>query len=193
MSKLCSTLILMLFCLVPFPSLAAEMDTGIGVWLEARAASGNKPSEIVGYYDHSFTDSLGVYVVAATGSDRYREVYAGPMWKPLSWLQVGIGFGREIMPGMHNSARHNMFVSIDRKKFSVYATRENGGSDPWHKVIALYKMTDATSAGVMNETLLGTGPRVEYSIRKDVVVWGALLRDRDTRETTSLLAVNFSF
>jgi len=193
MKKLYSSLILALFCLVSFSAIAAEMDTGIGVWLEARAASGKKPSEIVGYYDHNFSDSLGVYVVATTGSDGYREFYVGPAWKPLPWLQVGIGAGREIMPGMHNSARRNAFVSIDREKFSVYATRENGGSDPWHKVIALYKVTEVVSAGAMYETFLGVGPRVEYNISKNVTVWGALLRDRDTKETTSLLAVNFSF
>ncbi|MFZ3043533.1 MAG: hypothetical protein WA058_00245 [Minisyncoccia bacterium] len=169
------------------------MDTGIGVWIEARAASGSKPSEIVGYYDHSFTDAIGIYATVVVASDRYGEFYVGPKVELTKWLQVGVGFGREIMPGMANSARRNVWVAIDTDKAWLYAAREDGGSGPWHKVIGLYKATDTISVGGMYETLLGIGPRVEYAVAKNVVVWGALLRDRDTRETTTLLAVNFSF
>ena len=199
MKKLFSTLILMLFCLVSLPVMAAEEDAGMGFWFEARTASGSKPSEIVGYYERGFTDTFGVYVVAVADSSRYREVYAGPTWNPTKWLQVGIGFGREITRDMPNSPRRNAWVAIETDKVSAFATYENGGSGPWHKAYVLYKVTESVSAGVMNETFLGRGLRVEYTIAKkiafaeNVTIWGALLHDRDTKETTSLLAVNFSF
>jgi hypothetical protein len=46
---------------------------------------------------------------------------------------------------------------------------------------------------MMDETLLGFGPRLEYNIKKNLPVWGALLHNRDTGNTVSTLAVNFSF
>ena len=192
MNKL-RTLILMLLCLTSLPVMAGEESTELGFWFEAGAASGKNPSWLTGYYDHSFTDSLGFYVLAEKESDGYREFYAGPKWKPLEWLEVGVGAGREITREMPNSARRNAYVAIDTDKVSVYATYENGGSGPWHKAYALYKVSETVNAGVMYETLYGTGARAEYTIKKNVAVWGALLRNRDTRETTTLVAATYSF
>ncbi len=89
--------------------------------------------------------------------------------------------------------RRNAFFSIDKDKLSVFGTFENGGSGPWHKVTAIYKINETVGVGMMDETLLGVGPRVEYSLKKNVTLWGALLHDRDTGKTASTLAVNFSF
>jgi len=110
-------------------------------------------------------------------------------------IEVGIATGRESIRGeLRNSARRNAFVSVDTDEVSIYATAERGESGPWHKAYALYKFSEAFSAGVMNETLFGRGLRAEYSgLAKNVTVWGALLHNSDTKETTSLLAVNFSF
>jgi len=196
MKKLC-TFILSLLCFTSLPVMAAEENSELGFWFEAGAASGkDHASWLTGYYDHSFTDSIGVYVIVDTESDRYREFYVGPKLKVNEWLEVGIAVGREVTRETPNSLRRNAFVLVETDKVSAYVTYENGGSrgtGPWHKAYALYKVTDSVSAGVMNETLLGRGPRVAYMPAKNIEVWGALLHNSDTKETTTLLAVNFSF
>lgn len=196
MNKLLGSLILSLFCLASLPVMAAEEeDHGLGFWAEAGAASGkNHASWLTGYYDHKFTDSLGMYVVVDTESDGYHEWYVGPKIELTKGFEIGIATGRESIRGeLPNSPRHNAFASIDTDKVSVYATFERGPSGSWHKIYALYKATETVSAGAMYETNFGIGPRVEYTIAKNVTVWGAVLHNGDTKETTSLLAVNFSF
>lgn len=194
MNKLC-TLILTLFCLTSLSAMAAdEEDHGAGFWVEFGTASHEHVSWFTGYWDHNFTDSLGVYALVEKESDGYHEFYVGPKVKLTEWLEIGIATGREVIRNeMPNSGRRNAFVSVDTEKVSAYATYENGGSGPWHKMYVLYKATETTSIGMMNETFIGRGPRLEYNITKNVQVWGALLRDHTTKETTSLLAVNFSF
>lgn len=194
MKKLC-TLILMLFCLSSLPVLATEESDDMGFWFEAGAASGkNHASWLTGYYEKSFTDSIGVYVIADTESDGFHEWYVGPKVKLAEWLEAGVAVGRESIRGeLKNSPRRNAFVSINTDKVTVFATYENGGSGSWHKAYALYKAMETVSAGAMYETKFGLGPRVEYAITKNVTVWGALLRNRDTKETTSLFSVNFTF
>lgn len=193
MNKLFCTLILTMLCLTSLPVQAAEENTELGFWFEAGAASDKNPSWITAYYDHSFTNSLGFYALAEKESDGYREFYVGPKLKLNEWLEVGVGAGREITREIPNSTRRNAYIAIDTDKVSVYATYENGGSGSWHKAYALYKVSAAVNAGVMYETLYGAGARAEYTIKKNVAVWGALLRNRDTKETTTLVAVTYSF
>lgn len=200
MKKLCTLIILTLFCLSSVPVLAAEESDDMGFWFEAGAASGkNHASWVTGYWDHSFTDSIGVYALVDTESDGYREFYAGPKVKLTEWLEVGVAVGRESIRGeLRNSARRNAFVSVNTDKVSAYATYENGASGPWHKAYALYKVTDSVSAGAMYETTFGRGIRFDYNVKKNVTVWAASLRKDDEKNpdkkvTTTLLAANFSF
>lgn len=193
MKKLCTLILMLFFAAASLPAMAAEEEAGMGFWFETRAASGGTPAEVVGYYEKSFTDSLGAYAMAYANSSGYREFFVGPKWKPVEWLEVGVGLGREFNPGEPSATRRNAFFSVDRETFSVYGTFENGGSGPWHKVTAIYKASETIGVGVMTESLLGSGPRLEYNVTKKVQVWGAMLRDRDTGKNTSLVAVNFSF
>jgi len=58
-----------------------------------------------------------------------------------------------------------------------------------------------STLGLMHETDLGNGPRLEWNVRKDVQIWAALLRGNILntddivveKKLTALLAVNFSF
>jgi hypothetical protein len=187
MKNFCS-LTLMLCSLVSLTSSAAETGER-GFWFEVQAIK-NNPSKVIGYYERDLTDSFGFYVLTEAESDGYRQAYGGPKWKPLPWLEVGVGIGKENMP---NAMRRNAFFSIDKDKLSVFGTFENSGSGRWHRVTAVYKINESVGAGMMDETLLGFGPRVEYNLKKNVTLWGALLHDRNNGNTVSTLAVNFSF
>ena len=203
MKKLVCSLMLML-CLVSLPisAIAAEEKEepkSLGFWFEGQMIS-NGTSKVTGYYEHSLTESFGFYVLAETESTGYREAYAGPTFKPFSWLQVGIGVGIEHMPDTEdapNSARYNAFFNIDWKNVAAYGTLEGGGSGLWHHVRATYKLFDERIAiGVMDETDLGIGPRLEYNFSIKAVhmqIWGAVLYNYNAGETMSTAAINFSF
>ena len=195
MNKLFCTLILLLFSFASLPAVAAEdEDHGLGFWAEAGAASGkDHASWLTGYYDHSFTDSIGVYALVDIESDGYHEWYIGPKMKLAEGVEIGIATGRESIRGeLKNSARRNAFVSVDTERVSAYVTYENGASGPWHKAYVLYKVTESVSAGVMNETFYGRGLRAEYNFGK-ATVWIAVLRNPDEHKTTTLAVINSTF
>jgi hypothetical protein len=194
--KMCSLILLCLF--VSLPAMAAETseEKEMGFWFEARVDS-KKSAQVVGWYEHEFTDMFGVYgLVSLENEDRYRQAYAGIALKPLPksapWLQIGAGLGRE-RDIESSGVRRNIFVSVDSEKVSGFATYENGMTGPWHRVHAVYRVTDTISVGAMKETGLGFGPRAEYNIKKNLQFWIAILRSPETKETTSVFAVNFSF
>lgn len=63
------------------------------------------------------------------------------------------------------------------------------------KVTAMYAVAEKFGAGLMKETDLGFGPRIEYNIKKNVQAWGAILRGRvlnadDARELLLILYIN---
>ena len=111
MKKYCS-LILMLLCFafVPIRVFAAEESKELGFWFEGQALSNDNLGRFLGHYDHDLASSpvgiFGFYVFAEQDSNGYRQIYAGPTWKPASWITFGVGAGREIMP---NSTRYNGF------------------------------------------------------------------------------------
>ena len=187
--KLCSLILMCLF--VSMPVMAEETEEKeIGFWFEGRTDS-KRSSELVGWYQHEFTDMFGVYgLVSMESDDRFRQGYAGVTMKPapniLPWLQVGAGIGRE-RDSESSGVRRNMFVSVDSEKIDGFATYENGMTGPWHRWNVVYHVTDKISIGAMQETNLGLAPRAEYHIKKNLTVWGAVFRDR------VVFAVNFSF
>ncbi len=189
MRKFFSSLILMLCMFASVPAMAAETNNGVGLWFEGQVIS-NGLSSVICYYEKSLTDSFGFYVLVEKESNGYYEFYAGPKWKPLEWLEVGVGVGMENMP---NSTRWNFFFDANWEKVGVSGSFENGGSGAWHKVTATYAVSKHIGVGVMDETGFEPGPRLEYNIKKNVQVWGALLRNQDTKENTSVFAINFSF
>lgn len=190
MSKLCS-LILMLCAFASLPVMAAETEEKeLGFWFEAQTAS-RGPSKLVGWFEHDLTGSIGFFASVIQESDRYHEFYAGPTWKPAKWLMVGFGIGRESVPDESSSSRRAAFFDATWDKMNVFGIIESSGGGRWHKVTATYALNERLGAGVMHETDIGLGPRIEYNIKKNIQLWGALLREHGV--TTSLLAVNFSF
>lgn len=188
----CSLLLVSALCLFTTPVTASESNE-FGLWFEARVAS-NGSSTIIGWYERRISDLLGFYVLGEEERDGYRQMYAGPTFKPLSWLQVGVGVGAEHYQGdtgALNTVRYNAFAAVDIGKFYAFSTVENGGSGSWHRVHAIYRATDKISFGAMEEFGLGFGPRLELNITKGVQLWGAVLHDSGANN--AVFAVNFSF
>ena len=172
------------------PAAAEEEGHGLGFWVETRVAKGG--SEAVVYFDKYLTDKVGFYAQAVKDSAGYASVYAGPKFKLAEGVEVGVGVGREVLERhAPSTVVKNAWVFIDQEAWSLYATVEKGDAGKWHKVIALYKLSDAVNVGLMNESFLGTGPRVEYKVAKDFQVWGAVLRSHG--KATPMIAANFTF
>lgn len=182
------SLVVPVFLVFSVSSLAADF------WLEGQMVhngNGKNGSQInSGVSGNPGDDSFGYYVFAQALSNGYRQIYGGPTWKPLSWFEVGVAFGRE---NVSDSARRNAYFSVRKGDFSAYGTFENGGSGPWHKVVLSYSVNDLIGIGVMDQAFLGRGPRVEYKIKEGVSLWGAVLYDNITRTTNSTLAVTLRF
>ena len=161
-------------------------------WFEPQVTHSNGKNKlgVNGGINGNFSGPFGYYAFGQVSSNGYRQLYAGPTWKPASWLEVGIGVGKENMP---DSTRRNAYFWVGHEGMSVFGTFENGGSGPWHKMVLNYRLNDAVGIGVMDQAFLGFGPRVEYNIKKGVQLWGAVLRDNDTNSTNAKLAVKFSF
>lgn len=180
---------------VSLPVMAADESGGGNgekvkpFWIETRMDT-KRESQTVGWYEHGFTEMFGMYaLVSLENTDRYREGYAGITMKPfrqLPWLQFGIGIGRE-RDGESSGVRRNAFFSIDSDKVNAFGTFEDGVTGPWHRVNAVYNVSEAISLGTMHESKNGWAPRAEYHITKDFTVWTAVFRDR------AVFAVNYSF
>ncbi|HCR52496.1 TPA: hypothetical protein DIV48_02490 [Candidatus Kaiserbacteria bacterium] len=183
---------------IAFPAFGAEEEKELGLWVEAREAS-RGPSEVIGWYERELSPSVGWFASAVALSDRYRNIYAGPYWKPTDWLQLGVGVGRENQPP---SSMRSAFFSVETDRFHSFGVFESGGSGRWYRVHAVYDIGDRFSIGGMTERDIGIGPRVEYALTKNVSIWAAALRgsvprldeeEGTEKKSTVLFAVNFSF
>ncbi len=165
MRQIYRSLILMLLALVSLPLLAAE--TGEEAvkpwWVEAQAVSGRHPSKAIVWYERDLTDRIGFYALLEKESaDGYAQAYVGPKFKVSDRLTVGTGVGRETMTGL-SGVRRNIYYDANWKDFSSFGTFESGVSGRWHKVTVTYAINERWGVGLMGETDLGRGPRVEYN------------------------------
>ncbi len=179
----------------PVPAMAAEEveeERGLGFWFEARTfGDGETPSRFTGWYERELAGSVGFYALIERESDGYHEWYVGPTVRPFPWLQIGLGFGRETVPGEINGERRNAFFEIDWEQINVSGTFENGESGRWHRVTTTYTLNDYVGVGVIEETDFDVGPRIELNLGS-FQIWGAVFRTLEG-ETLSTVAVNASF
>lgn len=160
-------------------------------WLEARWAS-KSPSRVTGWFERELTDSIGLYILAEKESGGYQQFYAGPTWKHGDVLKVGAGLGRETVRDEFTADRMNAFFDLNIEKLSVSGTFENGRSGRWHRITAVYTPAKQLGFGLMKESDLGFGPRLQYNIPETKVqAWGALLHDHTG--TKLALGMNVSF
>lgn len=182
------TFVLALALLSSPPALA----DGPNLWVEAvaqRSQHGKGVTETLAWVDGNIRGPVGYFVFAYAASDGYREIYGGPTIRPVPWLELGIGLGRET-DGNHR--RRSAHFSADGEIGSISGYFENGASGPAHKVYLNYWLTRTLGIGLM-DTDTGRGPRVVIPLGEKANIWGAVLRDRSTHETSSVFAVNYQF
>ncbi|MBI4088562.1 hypothetical protein HY415_00490 [Candidatus Kaiserbacteria bacterium] len=201
--RLRSLILFLLFVFVSVPAMAAgtEEEKELGFWVEVQTIS-RQPARAILWYEKELTDSFGFFTFVWRESDGFRQLLAGPTWKPFEGLQLGIGIGRETVREEGRGVSRGFFLDATRGDWNLSAAFERGRvSGPWHKVTATYAFSKAFGAGLMSEKDLGFGPRFEWNARKDFQVWGAMLRGRFTdveddiakKRTTTVFGVNFSF
>lgn len=199
MKRLRSLIISLLLLFVSLPILAAETEEVKKPWWTEVLMQSDGTSKAILWYERDVTESFGFFALAtAEDPSRYAAVYAGPYWKPTDWSQIGVGIGRENQP---NAVRRALFYSIDTEKFYSFGTFENGGSGPWHRAHAIYRLNEKWSAGAMTERDVGFGPRIEFNPTKDSIIWISVLRgnvpnaelELKERKTTVMVGFSISF
>ncbi len=165
---------------------------GPNLWVEAglqRPQEGNGIDEVLAWIDGPIGGPFGWFVFAYQDSDGYREIYGGPTIRPLPWLELGLGMGRENEGNRHRRSAH---FSADGEIGSISGYFENGASGPSHKLYLNYWLRNSLGVGLM-EDHSGRGPRVVFRIGEKANLWGALLRDKSDGTTKAVAAVNYQF
>lgn len=177
-----------------FPNHVSAAETSF--WVEGqvtRSGSGEdrkNVSQVNGGLSGSLNDTFGYYGFAQTLSNGYRQIYVGPNLKPFPWLELGVGVGKENAPA---SNRRNAYFLADNGKCSLFGAFENGGSGAFHKVVFNCRVSDSLGVGLMDQEFLGFGPRMEYSLNKNLLLWGGVLRDNKTKTTNATFALTYNF
>jgi hypothetical protein len=165
---------------------------GPNLWVEAsvqRPQAGRSITETLAWVDGPIAGPVGWFVFAYQDSDGYREIYGGPTLRPLPWLELGIGLGRE---NEGNGRRRSTHFSADGEIGSFSGYFENGASGPAHKLYLNYWLTKSIGLGLMEDTS-GRGPRVVLPLGEKANLWGALLRDHADGATRGIAGLNYQF
>lgn len=162
------------------------------LWVETsvqRPQQGKTINEVLAWVDGAIAGPVGWFVFAYHDSDGYRQIYGGPTLRPLPWLELGIGMGRENEGNRHRRSWH---FSADGEIGSFSGYFENGASGPSHKLYLNYWLTKSLGLGLMEDSS-GRGLRVVLPFGEKANLWGALLRDKSDGTTKAVVAVNYQF
>ncbi len=168
------------------------MADGPNIWVEAqmhRPRREKSVNEALAWIDGRIAGPIGWFVFTYQDSDGYREIYGGPTLRPLPWLELGIGMGRENEGERHRRSWH---FSADGEIGSLSGYFENGASGPSHKLYLNFWLTKSIGLGLMEDSF-GRGPRVVLPLGEKANLWGALLRDKSDGTSKAVVAVNYQF
>ena len=165
---------------------------GPNLWVEAgvqRPQADQAVDEVLAWIDGPIAGPVGWFVFAYQDSDGYREIYVGPTIRPLPWLELGVGMGRENEGNRHRRSAH---FSADGEIGSISGYFENGAAGPSHRLFLNYWLTKSLGLGLMDDDS-GRGPRVVFPLGEKATIWGAVLRDQSDGTTKTIAAVNYQF
>jgi hypothetical protein len=146
-------------------------------------------SQVIAVVSGNVSGPIGYFVLGQAISSGYKQFYGGPSLK-LGPIEVGAGIGREDHPG---TLRHSEYIVGGLGKVSFAYAFEGGGSGPWHTGRIMYQVTPNFRLGAMDQSYFGAGPRIEYTLTRNVQVWAAIVREHHTHQTNGKAAVVFRF
>ena len=138
----------------------------------------------------NITDKIGFFGWALEAK-AWSEIYAGPSWKPASWLQVGAGAGVE-----HSTqkARFAQFVWMGDGPFYLFALAEEGGGYGfWYRAFAMYVVNKRLQLGMMSQHKLGIGPKIEVALFKPFSVWFTVMTFGSAPKTSVFGTIKLGF
>lgn len=124
----------------------------------------------------------------------YAQEYGGPTFNLKPWFQGGLGAGAEF----HDSdafLRLNIWGSTTYGPATLLIWTEHGQAF-WGRLEAKYQVKDFFNVGLMSQTSLGTGPRLELKKRfgsVEAAVWGTEFFTDEWLELNHLVGVQVTF
>lgn len=161
--------------------------------------------EFYGFYSYGIQESFGAFVFGQMNTDSdeeaYKQVYAGPYFRPTPWLEVGLGYGVEHFDGEETSVsgeRFGSYVDVSGDRGSASLVFENGDSGYYYEARVALRITDLIQGGAIAMREVGYGPRLEVSFPltpdTKLILWGAyLVGDEGKGEPKSSTMFNAQF
>ncbi len=169
--------------------------------VEVRYYRNGDPS-IKGYFEKSLTDDWALYL-SAYKSRGWEEITAGPVYYITPEMSVGIGVGssrymadHEIKKSYHATVSAFWFLKSENWEAEILAERyRNDKTNPtYFEGYAQRKVTDNLSVGFYAQKDIGWGPRIHYSISKNVSIWVSPIVNRfEGSDVTAIVGISVSF
>jgi len=174
-------------------ALATGFAHATDFWTEVQTtkASGISFNQINAGLSANLSGLVGYYAFGQSTNNGYQQIYAGPKVNPTNWLEFGVAVGAEKTASSDWMKRTAVYAWVGKAKISLLGVYENGGTGPWHKLVLNYKVTPELTLGIQSQSYLGTGPRVEYSLGKNVSLWGTALKGENG--PTNMVAIKIKF
>ena len=121
------------------------------------------------------------------------QIYGGPTYSPTSWLQIGVGLGMEDVGPDDQNLRFGSFVYLSQDQYSLLGVYEDLGSGPFYLAQFNNKINERWGVGAMFQDGSGVGPRFQYNLKRDLMIWGAPLYEWQTEDWNLLIGLRYSF
>lgn len=109
------------------------------------------------YVDHRISNTWGVFGWALVG-EAWSEGYAGVLFIPKPWIEIGLGAGLEQDKNLYRLGA-SLWLGNDR--VSSLTLVEYGGSGWWYQSTVLVSLAKVLKIGGMIQRGVGMGPRVD--------------------------------
>lgn len=118
---------------------------------------------------HGFDDSkFGIYGFSVS-NPKYGEFFAGPTYRIIDWLTVGVGTGLEVA---RKAWRNNVFLFSSQGKHSLFANYEHSVGGYLYVGKYNYQALDWLGLGAIAMRFSGVGAKVELSIPSTpLILW----------------------
>jgi hypothetical protein len=152
-----------------------------------------------GYAERKVTEKWAVSISAAKYKSGFQEITFGPTFHPTPELQVGISLGAAQYTRSDNSRLAiSVFGSLETDNLKAEALFEKYGRDPqpYYRIYAqtpVAPISEKLAVGVHGEQGVGWGPRISWSMNKNIDMWLAAPVIDKTAGNQLIGGLRFSF